>query len=1359
MVRTARDFFVGISIDPSISDRERRNRARGYASLIRTFGGKASEDPTKLFSTPSVVKAEGGGTAGSAARPVADESDRLRGKVADLQLELEAMRKKLGEGGDADSVAPSALGSGGGRLELTEVLKEQTEVLKKAFSNKGPTSSITTVKTDLHWPTLSDDMTDVKDVAEFYESFEDNCGLANNCQGMSKREMLIALRSRCKGSRLKTFQNIYRQEIRAGNVEADPASVYERIKSKHLLFSESVEEREIRVDSEHAALLKGKLTGHQFEPLFERSIAELEEIGLGKTPRELFLSYLRKVGPVLQKEIRKDKRIWPKETELRAPRSWEEAHKVVLEYEQRESTNRAQVSSVYVAEETPRPRRQPKGGEDSVLNTDTGKGAGRKSKICFHFRDHGNCPKGDKCEYSHDKELRKKALAELRARGDSVGATSDRGGKGGKGRGRGKGNGKGRDRTPSGGRTRRDSPRRRADSPDRGRDRSRGRGNKQGVLCPYFLKNGSCKKGSGCDMVHALVVTENQQNTQSQGAATSSAPAATMSQAAQAAAQPPLLGLASASLSSPFGILAEEVLPERMAHVTMLAAGVVSTPAPGAEKRALDAHSPTEGNTKKVLKVMDKPEVRLYRVGTALKSGNSKLTLQVPGKGILLSKPVPPPNTGDGKVTSLDELPTDWWTVVDNASGGYQYKTLTEICGVRVETMLDGCAGSNHVTEELVCGMLNKAKELGLKPDDPKFPVVQMERWVHAEAVHGIAASSPVPLKGAVVMRVTLLEGFTPEDCKPSHEILVRAKISAKGRSDWHGLILGGRSLDCQSRGGLGFRPGPTAHMLDTLGIGMPRVEHMVQRPDRAYVARSVVSSLDSCVGVVNEEAKEVLVLDSPEVLELGPDDGALVPVKRVGLTADLGKDSGMLEALLPVEGKVEAVPGMWPSGSTTGHALVVNPSEWDSVLLEPGEPVAEIQRGHASMCLCEGCSVLETVFETKGSRGQPTVRRSVAEDSVGCVCCSRPTFAVPVQEVNSPEDKRTRSRSLKGTSSGLAPWLLVSCIAALAATCTRSLHIVEKYGVVERLAQGSPTAAYYEALRADLGSRHPNADRHLVDHMVSLEAFLDRSIIVGFSFGVNKALVAAVEGKLLGHTISRDGCKPDPERTQAVRDFPPLKEKVHVQQFLGCANWLRIYLPSEFAHAAKVLGEFQKTGAKFPDQGLGPGDTPGDKAVRAIKEMMTRHIMLNVFDEAAAVSGRCPLEQIADASGIAVGGTVVQMSRDLSRFKVLLTHSKGLTPAQQAWPPLTLEAFAQLEVRRAAKKALGTVRSILWTDHANLTRAQVGDVDVKLLCWVSELVADGSEIRSLAGRSAKLGDGFSRNPPNRDAQTRGPRT
>ena len=61
------------------------------------------------------------------------------------------------------------------------------------------------------------------------------------------------------------------------------------------------------MDSEHALLMKGKLSCHQFEPLFEASIAELESVGLGKTPKELYLSYLRKMPAVLQKEIRFDK--------------------------------------------------------------------------------------------------------------------------------------------------------------------------------------------------------------------------------------------------------------------------------------------------------------------------------------------------------------------------------------------------------------------------------------------------------------------------------------------------------------------------------------------------------------------------------------------------------------------------------------------------------------------------------------------------------------------------------------------------------------------------------------------------------------------------------------------------------------------------------------------------------------------------------------------------------------------------------------------------------------------------------------------------------------------------------------------
>ena len=62
------------------------------------------------------------------------------------------------------------------------------------------------MKTDLQCPSLiTDDRSDVRDVVQFYEEFEDVCGLANNCNGMNFREKLLALRARCRGSRLKTI--------------------------------------------------------------------------------------------------------------------------------------------------------------------------------------------------------------------------------------------------------------------------------------------------------------------------------------------------------------------------------------------------------------------------------------------------------------------------------------------------------------------------------------------------------------------------------------------------------------------------------------------------------------------------------------------------------------------------------------------------------------------------------------------------------------------------------------------------------------------------------------------------------------------------------------------------------------------------------------------------------------------------------------------------------------------------------------------------------------------------------------------------------------------------------------------------
>ena len=53
-------------------------------------------------------------------------------------------------------------------------------------------------------------------------------------------------------------------------------------------------------------------------------------------------------------------------------------------------------------------------------------------------------------------------------------------------------------------------------------------------------------------------------------------------------------------------------------------------------------------------------------------------------------------------------------------------------------------------------------------------------------------------------------------------------------------------------------------------------------------------------------------------------------------------------------------------------------------------------------------------------------------------------------------------------------------------------------------------------------------------------------------------------------------------------------------------------------------------------------------------------------------------------------------MSSDLASMKILMMAGKGLSSAQQAWPTLELEGYAQLMGKRAQNKVLGPMWSIM---------------------------------------------------------------
>ena len=82
--------------------------------------------------------------------------------------------------------------------------------------------------------------------------------------------------------------------------------------------------------------------------------------------------------------------------------------------------------------------------------------------------------------------------------------------------------------------------------------------------------------------------------------------------------------------------------------------------------------------------------------------------------------------------------------------------------------------------------------------------------------------------------------------------------------------------------------------------------------------------------------------------------------------------------------------------------------------------------------------------------------------------------------------------------------------------------HVVEEVGGIDWMNDVEvPTEEYYDAFDLYLKKEFPGACPHVREHMVSLMAFLHKSIVSGFSFGIDKAQVLIIAGKLLGHMVT----------------------------------------------------------------------------------------------------------------------------------------------------------------------------------------------------------------------------------------------
>lgn len=137
-----------------------------------------------------------------------------------------------------------------------------------------------------------------------------------------------------------------------------------------------------------------------------------------------------------------------------------------------------------------------------------------------------------------------------------------------------------------------------------------------------------------------------------------------------------------------------------------------------------------------------------------------------------------------------------------------------------------------------------------------------------------------------------------------------------------------------------------------------------------------------------------------------------------------------------------------------------------------------------------------------------------------------------------------------------------------------------------------------------------------------------------------------------LGHVISESGIEPDPEKVEAVKNWPRPKNLSETRAFVGLASYYRNHIRS-FAEIARPLHALTRKGERFH------WDEPQEQAFVQLKKCLISAPVLAVPKD----QGQYVVD--TDASDFALGAVLHQEQDGVLR--VIAYASRGLSGAERS--------------------------------------------------------------------------------------------
>jgi hypothetical protein len=209
---------------------------------------------------------------------------------------------------------------------------------------------------------------------------------------------------------------------------------------------------------------------------------------------------------------------------------------------------------------------------------------------------------------------------------------------------------------------------------------------------------------------------------------------------------------------------------------------------------------------------------------------------------------------------------------------------------------------------------------------------------------------------------------------------------------------------------------------------------------------------------------------------------------------------------------------------------------------------------------------------------------------------------------------------------------------------------------------------------------------------------------------------------------------KPDPQRIEAILNYPPPRNQKQLRKFLGVCNFHQQFIVSYAEYVAPLLSLLRK----------------GNKWIWTSTFQSTFECLREKFANSAhLVQPDDSRDYIinSDASKIAIAAVLMQKDH-AGNTNIVSTASRVLTQTEQRYTTCELELLATVFALQRFRRYIYGHKVILNTDNKALTFLQKCVVTSNRVArWVMEIEQYDIEIRHIRGVDNGLADLFSRNP------------